>query len=84
VGVRVGVTLCVTTAAKVVDDGEGVVTDNDDGDDTTEDDGVELPDDDKDTVELRDAVIHSEAELEGLAPNDKDVVGVTVTEFESD
>ena len=76
VGVRVGVTLCVTTAAKVVNDGEldNVVADNDDGDDTTEDDGVELPDDDKDTVELRDAVIHSEAELEGLAP----------TEFESD
>ena len=88
VGVRVGLILCVTTAAKVVNDGEGeldnVVADNNDCDNTTEDDGVELPDDDKDTVELRDTVIHSEAELKGLAPIDKDVVGVKETEFESD
>jgi len=84
VGVRVGVILCVTAAAKVVNDGEGeldnVVADNDDGDNTTEDDGVEPPEDDKDK-EIGEVVV---TELEGLALIDKEVVGVTVTEFESD
>jgi hypothetical protein len=35
-------------------------------------------------VDVIEEVLESEARLEGLAPNDKDVVGVTVTEFESD
>ena len=36
------------------------------------------------TLDVIEAVTESEPELEGLAPIDKDVVGVTVTEFESD
>ena len=36
------------------------------------------------TLDVIEAVTESEPELEGLAPIDKDVVGETVTEFESD